>query len=315
MIRGLWNYGWFALVLAILAVYGGIVAGQDGASARFVAQNLAPLVGQPVDLVLIVQVPAGAIVSWPDFPEDWSPFMVRAVGEKEIVSSGSGQTIRQVLTVVLWQPGDYETPDFALDYQLVGQPETLQIVAEKVFFSVPSVLDVEDLTLRPLKPPVSLPYISPLLVPGAIAGIVIAVFAGWRWWYRPTAGMRRVVVASDLHPAAQTALTQIRRAAANPQVAAESYRVAADALRGYVGERFGLPAPEWTTGELVAALETHAKLALRRQRELSHMLEQADLVKFAAMQPRVKAAQRLLGAAYQWIEQVDRAASTAEKLP
>ncbi len=251
-------------------------------------------------------------MNWPDFPEEWSPFTVRAVGEKEIVSSDSGQTIRQILTVILWQPGDYETPGLTLDYQLEGQTETRQIIAEKAFFSVPSVLESEDLTLRPLKPPVSLPYVSPLLVLAAAAGFVIAVFAGRPWWHRSTVGLRQVVVASDLHPAAQAALTRIRRAADNPQ-AAESYRVAADALRGYVGQRFGLPAPEWTTGELVAALETHPELALRRLRELGHMLEQADLVKFAAVQPRMKAAQRLLGAAYQWIEQVDRAASTAEK--
>lgn len=314
MTPGLWNYGRFALVFAILSAFSGIVTAQDGVSARFVAQNLAPLVGQPVELVLIVQVPAGAIVNWPDFPEEWSPFLVRAVGEKEIVSGGSGQTIRQILTVVLWQPGDHETPDLTLDYQLAGQTETRQIITEKAFFSVSSVLDLEDLTLRPLKPPVSLPYVSPLLVLVTAAGLVSAVFAGRRWRHRPTAGLRRVVAPSDLHPAAQAALNRIRRAADNPQ-AEESYRVAADALRGYVGQRFGLPAPEWTTGELVAAMETHPELALRRLRELGHMLEQADLVKFAAMQPRTKAAQRLLGAAYQWIEQVDRAAGIAEKQP
>jgi hypothetical protein len=288
---------------------------QDGVMARFEADTLAPLAGQPVTLMLVVQVPAGTVVNWPDFPEDWPPFMVRTVGEKQVVSSSAGQTIRQTLTVILWRPGDYETPDFMLDYQLPGETVPHRIAAEKVFFSVPSVLDPDDLTLRPLKAPIALPYITPALVIGVTVGLFVAAVMGWRWRHRPVRKLRRAVVASDLHPAAQAALTQIRQAAETHQPAADTYRRMADVLRGYVGRRFGVPAPELTTGELRAALETHPEVALLRQRELQHLLEQADLVKFAAQQPRSDATQRMLGVAYEWVERVDRAAATVEKQP
>jgi len=307
--------GWITLVCALMVVGLGRAAAQGDVQARFQTDTLAPLIGQPVTLTLVVRIPAGTVVNWPDFPEDWPPFMVRTVGEKQVADSGNEQTIQQTLTVILWQPGDYETPDFMLEYQLPGETVIRRTAVEKAFFSVPSVLDPDDLTLRPLKPLIALPYMPPLLVTVLVVALAVAVVTGWRWRRRPLPKLRRAVLASDLHPAAQVALAQIRQAAETPPAAVETYRVMADARRQYVGRRFGLPAPELTTGELPTALEVHPEIALRRQRELRHLLEQADLVKFAALQPRPDAAQRILGVAYEWVEQVERAASAAGKQP
>ncbi|MCB9451711.1 MAG: hypothetical protein H6672_09740 [Anaerolineaceae bacterium] len=306
-------YGRLAFALVLLAALSVSVTAQDSVTARFTPDNLAPLIGEPVQLALVVQTPAGTTVSWPNFPDDWPPFVVRAVGELETANNGGGQIFQQTLTVILWQPGDYETPDLTLDYQLPGAAEIQHIRVEKAFFSVPSVLDPDDLTLRPLKPPLALSYVSPFLIL-AIGVIVIAgAYSGWRWRRRSVIRLPRTATASDLHPAAQSALTQIRRVFDSPLSPADSYRVAADALRGYVGGRFSVSASELTTAELIATLEAQPDIAPRRQRELGQMLGQADLVKFAGMQPRSNAARRLLSAAYQWVEQVDRAANGGEK--
>ncbi|MBZ0277869.1 MAG: hypothetical protein K8I60_17105 [Anaerolineae bacterium] len=268
------------------------------------ADNLTPLIGEPVHLTLSVQAPDGTEILWPNFVTVFAPFVVSDVGAAEVSTSGTMQTFRRVLTVILWQPGDYQTPDLSLDIKLPGESEPRQLQVDSLFFTVPSVLNPDDLNLRPLKPQIALPYVSTVLIIAGSLGVLGGVSAAWYW--RGRIGVfRQPPPASDLHPAAQAALVRIQRAS-NNQDAVASYQIGADALRAYVQGRFHVQAEEMTTDELINTLESHDHLPTRRQRELGWMLEQADLVKFARVQPSLKAAQRLLNAAYEWVERVDR---------
>lgn len=56
-------------------------------------------------------------------------------------------------------------------------------------------------------------------------------------------------------------------------------------LRGYLGERFGMPAREMTTRQITAALERREGLDRAQAAELSELLQLSDLVKFAQATP------------------------------
>jgi hypothetical protein len=78
-------------------------------------------------------------------------------------------------------------------------------------------------------------------------------------------------------------------------------------LRLYIYDRFAIPAQDMTSGELLTTLETTLAFPERLQRELYHILEHADLVKFARAQPSLSVSERLLKIARAWLERVELA--------
>lgn len=287
------------LLLFFLILMSQPVQGLDGA-ARFSANAGSPLVGEPIELTLSATIPAGAIIiSWPEFPHDWPPFDVRNVGE---LNSGTTE-YRQNLTVILWIPGEYRTPETTITYQLAEDAETQTLVVEPAFFSVPSVLDSQDTTLRPFKAQISLPYISPLVIAaGSVVLGALAFVALRRLRSVRAAVLRRTVDEDGLGPAAREALAELRRIAACGLPPEQLYASTADCLRMFIHVQMATPALDMTTAELMESLRLPAVL----QRELQRILEQADLVKFARYQPSGETAVKYLAVVEKWVRAADQ---------
>jgi hypothetical protein len=278
------------------------------ARADFIADNYIPLIGEPIELTLTVHTEPGVdVIDWPEFPEDWRPFMVREVGEVEVDEQPDGSaTHRQWLQVYVWRPGDFETPETYIGYRLQASGEVFRIPARSIFFSVPSVLETEDLnllTIHPYRPPVSFFYIPPWLVIVVVVGAGGVFWLGRRWWreHRPR---RREPVATPKTPA-QITLDALERLHTLDSSPAAMCIQMADMLRMYIQRRFDIPAQDRTTIELMAALEDAGQFDKRHRDELRRLLEQADLVKFAGLQPDQTTIDHMLTAARRWITRVD----------
>ncbi len=279
-------------------------------NARFLADNVTPLVGEPVPMELVVEVPPGVeVVEWPEFPEDWPPFMVREVGPVEIDERGGGEQVyRQALTVILWEPGDRRTPDLFIGYRsaALDPDEIYRIPARPLFFTVPSVLETTDLNvldIQPARAPLGLFYVPPWVVLLVVVSVVGKGWYVWRWRQR------------------RRALAAARRALAEQPTAGESamaalaqlpdggprgvYEQVADVLRVYLQARFGIPALDMTTLEIRAALAAFPEMEPEHTDEVARLLEQADLVKFAEAAPGERSAQRAVAAAVRWLQAVD----------
>lgn len=296
------------LVLLMFLVSGvGNVRGQDEVRATFSADRGAPLIGEPVRLMLTIDAPADTAVTLPDFPLDWPPFMVTAVSLAQMTGSGGRRIYRQEISVILWHPGDHQTPEMFIEYVVAGSTETLRIAIEPASFTVPSVLDPDKLTLRPLKPLLTLPYVSPLVVLAGAAGVIGAAFGAGRWLKQHRAAVALAPAPGDN---ASRVLRELQRFASLP--AFRAYPLIGDALRHYVEEQAGVPAEEMTTDELLTALAAGPRFTEQHRLELRRILERVDLVKFAQYQPAAEATRKLVQAAARWIESTaspeDRAA-------
>jgi hypothetical protein len=292
------------LALWIL-VSGARTYAQADVRAFFTADIGSPLIGQPIDLLLTVEVPDGTKVNLPAFPTDWPPFMIQTVSEITTSTSNGITTYSQHLTVLLWQIGEYQTPDTVIEFQLPDSTENRQVIAQPAYFDVKSVLEPDDLNLRPLKPPVSIFYVSPLMIGTALLGLcVIGVFA---WSKRKQFHFPKAVTnTNNLHPAAQIALSEIKRIGSSNNTPLTGYVAVSDALRRYLQGRFGVRAIDMTSQELMFDLSKGQDVSERRQRDLANLLEQADLVKFAGMQPSSKFTDKLLNVAYGWVMAVEQ---------
>ncbi|MBI5669792.1 MAG: hypothetical protein HZC41_17480 [Chloroflexi bacterium] len=256
----------------------------------------APLIGEPVRVTLTIDAPADAVVMLPDFPLEWPPFMVTGVSPAVVTEAGGRKTLHQEITAILWQIGDFETPETWIEYALSGSPESFRIAVEPAFFTVPSVLNPNDLTLRPLKPPLALPYVSPWLLLGSTLILVGAAFGAGRWLRR-----RRTVHTVQMpEDVVSRTLRELQGISTLP--ASRAYPLVGDALRKYVEEQAGVPAEEMTTEELLAALQAQPRFGEPHRHELRRILERVDLVKFAQYQPEADSTRKLVQAAARWIE-------------
>ncbi|MBC8099653.1 MAG: hypothetical protein H7Y11_09435 [Armatimonadetes bacterium] len=238
-------------------------------TARFSTDTPRPATGQAFIVELVITLPPGTeLAETPEFPTEWGDFDVRSVGEARRDIQADGTLLyRQPLTLMLWRPRDYNTPETYIGYRLTGFSEVQRIPVTALAITVPSVLDFNDLTLRPFKPPIELFYLSPLIVMGGV--LVLGGIGLWlarRWRDRPVAQRVAVPLSPDV--------VALRALDAVPDIAAGS-----DALRAYLQTRYQVGA--LTTPELADALrETLPPPALDG---LLRLLEHADAVKFAGI--------------------------------
>jgi hypothetical protein len=291
---------------------GAQTAAQSDIEVFFTADIGSPLIGQPIDLLFTVQVPDGTEVNLPVFPTDWPPFMIQNISEVSTTTSNGITIHSQHLIVSLWRPGEYQTPETLVEYQLPNSTETRQIPAQPAYFDVKSILDANDLKLRPLKPPVSMFYIPPLVV--GLGVLTLGAVGAFVWSKRNRFIISRLATnPNKLHPAAQAALSEIKRIDNANNASPNAYAVVSDALRRYLLGRFGVRAIDMTSQELMVDLSQGQDLSERRQRELVNLLEQADLVKFAGIQPSSKFTDKLLNVAYGWVMAVEQESIEAEE--
>jgi hypothetical protein len=246
---------------------------QDAPTARFSASMLEPLTGEPFEITLSVDVPPGiTLADWPEIPAEWGPFEVIAASEPLVDTRADGlQVYAQTFIVRAWRPGDAETPETIITYApSPGLTLRVPVRAERVL--IPTVLDFNDLTLRPLRPPLDLFYV-PIEIVAALAGVLsVGGYAGVRAYRRralrerplpeatPRERLESVLAAADLlEPADQLALT-------------------ADTLRTYAAARFDA-GEGLTTGELLDALT--GRLPEGALVWLQQVLAHADAVKFS----------------------------------
>ena len=268
-------------------------------TTRFEISSGSPLVGEPVELTLRVTVPTGVIiVDWPRFPTDWPPFEVMQVDDLVIEEQDGQAQYTQRMQVTIWEPGDYESPRTVVQYRVEGEDEIREAVVKPVFLSVPSVLDPDDTQLRPLRAQIVMRYLSPLVVFGGISLMLVLAAAGV--WY----GRRRYGERVPLHtPTAQTpegaALADLQRLSVELIEPETVYMRVSDRLRQYMGERYGFPAQDMTSDEIMTVMrEQHAE---SQPHALARLLHQADMVKFARQIPTRRHAEQYVRAAAQWV--------------
>lgn len=280
-----------------LILVSGIVQAQEAVEAQFSASNQSPLVGEPVQITLTAAFSSGAaMVEWPDFPEQWGQFEVREVGELKISEQGGVLQYQQEVSLALWEPGDYSTPETVIMYSN-ADGALAELFVPTLPFTVPSVL-TNDLSLRPLKPLAFLPHIPPALIVGGVFALALPVM-----WYAQRR-TKPVKVAADwegdireLDKRMLALLGNLERQALEPGAV---YAAAADCLRDYLAERFRVASHELTTAELLARM--HPQLPQPLFNRLSQLLSQADLVKFARQIPNRESAQQYLEMAARWIQ-------------
>ncbi|MEM6282991.1 MAG: hypothetical protein AAF787_12410 [Chloroflexota bacterium] len=275
--------------------------------AYFEPEDIEPLLGEPVNVTLVVNVPASSQVEFPAFERDWGDFTVVGLDEVAIADTAEGTTYTLPMQIIPWGTGLVETPDTRV--RVLGAGVDEQVRVESFLFEVPTMLD-ENPVLRVSRTVFRLPY--PLAFWGGIAGAVVLLVGlpGTVIFLRSSAHRmrqrRQRVVPRTLTQRTMNRLNQIRSEA--PDIAIQ-YAAMGDTLRVFIRDLYDMPAPDLTTLELMELLELESRLPDEKQRSLGFLLEQADLAKFAPSEIYAPSDLSMLKVAMLWVQDVGKEAA------
>lgn len=254
-------------------------------------------VGDPVDLTLEVNHPAGYQVIMPKLDQNWGDFEVRSQSQATITPNPDGtETTRQTINVTMFELGSFETPALPLTIS-DGAGQVTEVTTPAVSLTVNPLRTEEDTILRDIRPQADMAI--PSILPSILTGLVVAtVVAGGGWWlYRYWRAKRGLPLVVDNRPPYQIAYAELERIAGLNLPAQnrfkEHYTLVTDCLRSYLEQQFQLHAFDRTTAELRVELK-QSLIAPEQTRRLIDLFGDSDLVKFAKLTPEIEEAQQLL---------------------
>jgi hypothetical protein len=273
----------------------------------------APLIGDTVTLTITVTAEKDVELLMPEFGEALERFAIVDFAPRQSLDD-EGRTIA-VQTYRLQPPasGKQTIPPILIEYvdRRPGQREApegydaYELLTERLEFEVQSVIpkDAE----ADLKPPLG--ELGPRETPPG---------ARWPW---VVAGLVLLAVASPFavksylawcrkarqRSAYEIARARLQRLLDSPRPSGEQidafYVELSGVIRKYLEDRFELRAPELTTEEFLASVGESPDLSGKHQALLREFLRQADLVKFAGVQPSDEDIERSIEAAWCFLEE------------
>lgn len=273
------------------------------------------LIGEQIQLTIEATKPVHFHLVFPEF-KDTLTSKIEIVNRTAVDTSLDEEGVQhlfQQLKITVFDTGVYEIPGMAflvsadsLEDTLLTDPITLR------FLSMPL-----DSSIRDIKGIMKAPVTARDIIPW-VGGALLILAAAWLtvWYVRRNYGKERI--ASDGKPSepphviALRELQKIKEEQAWLRMPVKAFHIRlTDIMRTYLSHRFGIPALEQTTEEIIAALK-QAGCDAETCSRLQQMLRLADWVKFARVDPGQNESARMTEEA---VSLVNHTAHTAAQVP
>lgn len=264
-------------------------------------------VGDPLLYRVTVKSPGNSAIEWPESGTPPEGFDLLSFEHEGPLSGPGGvnvDSLRYELT--LYRTGEHTIPPFSLKCVLSDGTE-ISAESDGIPVSVVSVIDDDAADIRDLKPPVEIPGGAPWYF-WLIAGLVLLAAAAAVFLY-----IRRRRNRDDPHgtvPAIERlpeeiALEELERLALKEWLdqgrVKAHYSTLSEILRRYLSGRYGIAAMEYTTAELLAALNT-LQVGHEESGVVRKLFEECDMVKFARFTPETRRQSLSLGEGREIVE-------------
>ena len=296
---------WIIHILLTLPLFAAAQPGSSVVDARIDTNVIR--IGEQVRLQLEVSHPAAVSVIWPAIGDTLSAHLevVRDTGV-DTTEAGTA-TMRQVRTLLVtaFDTGYWAIPPFR--FIVNGSPQETKAMLVEV-----RTVDVDpSQPIRDIKDIVELPFslmywilkhafwlLAGLVIIAAIIGLLLHLTRR-----RPNIPAAVKEVALPLSERVLAGLRSLESERVWQQGDHKQYQSRlTDLLRGYIEERYRVPAMESTTDELLRELRV-SPLSTDQRGRLENMLRLADMVKFAKALPSPQENEQMMAGAVHFVEE------------
>lgn len=254
------------------------------------------VIGGQMDLTLEVSQPTDIIVSFPQFADTITK-NIEIVDRSEPDTTVQGNnriSVKQVFRITSFDSGlhyippmEFELASANLEAKKKTRPIGMMVV--NPFEEVDPEKGITD-----IKAPIETPFrLSELyrFLPWILGGLAIALLiAAGIWFYikrrNPLKGLIKEKPKEPAHIIALRELEHIKQEKLWQKGEVKAFHSnLTDVLRDYIEDRYGIPAPEQITSEILESLRSVDLPDDKVLMKIQQVLELADLVKFAKMEP------------------------------
>jgi hypothetical protein len=243
-------------------------------------------------LTLEIAYPQGITVHKPEFGSALGEFVIRDFREPLPRVDGDRQILQQFYTLEPTRAGKFVIDPISItfnDNQAVGSDKEHTLQTEPITVEIAAAVAQEAPSLDQLRGPA-----DPLPLPQAASAA--------KWWIAATATItllgavtawllyrRKKIRSAPVPTPAELANLELRRLRESDLATQDVklfYVELTAIVRRYIERTTGIHAPEQTTQEFFQEISRRKDFSAEQSRRLRSFLEAADLVKFAAHQPR-----------------------------
>ncbi|HEX6307840.1 MAG TPA: DUF4381 family protein [Longimicrobiales bacterium] len=259
-------------------------------------------VGDVFHAAVRVSLPEGMRLAVPDSVPIVQEVEQAGAREVRIDSAGAARIATVLYPLAAWRPGSYQLPDLQL--RVIGAGRDSVLTVSLPAFQVSSVLPADTAGIEP-KPAKDVLGANRLWWPILLALLLAAIIATLLYiWWRRRRGAEESVVFTPGVPPREAALAQLEALRREGLIERGELREFYDRLTGTLRHFAAALEPRWsvdlTTSELAGRMRSAVDIT--DTLELTRILGEADLVKFARAVTTRDNARRDLDAARSWVE-------------
>lgn len=285
----------------VLIALPALAFGQQASPVAELDTNLIRI-GEQVQLTIRVDLPKGGVFQWPALPDTLPQHMevVRDAGIDTVLGGDDGSiSLRRRIIITSFDSGAWAIEpipmvvngDSVETNALALQVATVQVDTTQAIKDIKGIYEVAPDRWAWLRKN------WPWLAGGAAVLLAALGFLLWFFRRKKTEVVAPPPTLLPLHVRMRSALEEVERKRLWQQGLHKQYHTeVTDILRHFVEERFGTPALEKTTDELMQELKLSSMSAEQREK-LGNMLRLSDLVKFAKLMPAPSENEQLIASA------------------
>ncbi|MCG9912026.1 MAG: BatD family protein [Flavobacteriales bacterium] len=282
------------------------------------------MIGQQFRLKLRVQHPANGVVVWPYLKDTLTKGVEIVDIEKTDTTFSTDKsqiTYSAGYILTSFDSGVYAIPPIPFSFTRGRDTETVYSNLLNISVFRPEVDTTQE--IRDIKGPAEIPFDWKEALPYVIGGFAVILFVVLMVWFiRRQIAKRKAARAQEPqepiivippHEMAQKALQELREKQLWQRgKTKEYYTELTDILRIYIRDRFDVDAPEMVSEEIIRRLKFKPIAATQRE-VLASLLQLADMVKFAKLNPGTFENEECLNTALLFVENTRPVDSESEK--
>lgn len=279
---------------------------QQGKPTAVLDTNLIRI-GEQVELIIRVDLPQGATLQWPIWADTLPQHMevVRDAGTDTVLGGADGSiSLRRKVIITSFDSGAWAIEPIAMIVNgdsvetnaLALQVATVPVDTTQAIKDIKGIYEVAPDRWAWLRE--HWPWLA-----GGVAVLLAALgFLIWSSRRKKPEKAAQPPPSLPLHVRMRAALEAVERKRLWQQgFHKQYYTEVTDILRHFVEERFGTPALEKTTDELLQELKLSSMNAEQREK-LGNVLRLSDMVKFAKLMPAPSENEQLMTSALRFVE-------------